>query len=256
MSSREVEVVARALIDAKGKAVAFTGAGISTESGIPDFRSPQGVWTKDPGAQERLSLNYFLSDPDESWQDYIERFYSLMIKARPNIAHYALAKLEAMGLIEAVVTQNIDRLHHKAGSKNVIELHGRYDEVQCLRCNFREDIEKYVSEFRKTSNAPRCPKCGFALKPAIVYFGEPLPEKELSNAFALARSCKVMLVIGSSLVVYPAALLPETALQRGARLFIVNLSPTRLDREAELVIREKASEFLPKVAEYLASSQI
>ena len=251
MGMREAEVIARALVEAKGKSVVFTGAGISTESGIPDFRGPQGLWTRDPKAQERATLDYFLSHPDEGWQRFVERFYLTLVNAKPNPAHYAIAELEALGLVEAVITQNIDRLHQKAGSKRVIELHGRFDQVQCLRCGFRDDIEKYVSEFMKTKTAPKCPNCGFVLKPAVVYFGERLPEDELEEAFALAHSCRVILVVGSSLVVYPAAWIPEIAIQRGAKLFIVNITPTRLDSYAELVVRERAGVFLPTVVEHV-----
>jgi NAD-dependent deacetylase len=250
MSVREAEVIARALVEAKGKSVVFTGAGISTESGIPDFRGPQGLWTRDPKAQERATLEYFLSHPDEGWQRFVERFYLTLVNAKPNPAHYAIAELEALGLVEAVITQNVDCLHQKAGSKRVIELHGRFDQVQCLRCGFRDGIEKHVSSFKKNGSAPKCPKCKSVLKPAVVYFGERLPEDELSQALALANSCKVMLVVGSSLVVYPAAWIPEIAIRRGAKLFIVNITPTHMDSYAELVIRERAGVFLPMVAEY------
>jgi len=249
MSMREAEVIARALVEAKGKSVVFTGAGISTESGIPDFRGPQGLWNMI--SPQVVTLEYFLKRPDESWWMYTEMFYPTLANAKPNPAHYAIAELEALGLVEAVITQNVDCLHQKAGSKRVIELHGRFDQVQCLKCGFRDDIEKYVSEFMRTKIAPKCPNCGFVLKPAVVYFGERLPEDELEEAFALAHSCRVVLVVGSSLVVYPAAWIPEIAIQRGAKLFIVNITPTRLDSYAELVVRERAGVFLPTVVEHV-----
>jgi NAD-dependent deacetylase len=249
MGVYEAEVIARALVEAKGKSVVFTGAGISTESGIPDFRGPQGLWNMI--SPQVVTLEYFLKRPDESWWMYTEMFYPTLANAKPNPAHYAIAELEALGLVEAVITQNVDCLHQKAGSKRVIELHGRFDQVQCLRCGFRDDIEKYVSEFMRTKIAPKCPNCGFVLKPAVVYFGERLPEDELEEAFALAHSCRVVLVVGSSLVVYPAAWIPEIAIQRGAKLFIVNITPTRLDSYAELVVRERAGVFLPTVVEHV-----
>jgi len=248
MGMREAEVIARALVEAKGKSVVFTGAGISTESGIPDFRGPQGLWNMI--SPQVVTLEYFLKRPDESWWMYTEMFYPTLANAKPNPAHYAIAELESLGLVEAVITQNVDRLHQKAGSKRVIELHGRFDQVQCLKCGFRDGIEKHVSSFKKNGSAPKCPKCKSVLKPAVVYFGERLPEDELSQALALANSCKVMLVVGSSLVVYPAAWIPEIAIQRGAKLFIVNITPTHMDSYAELVIKERAGVFLPMVAEY------
>lgn len=244
----KAEELAEALIEAEGKSVFFTGAGASTESGIPDFRGPQGLWKRI--SPEIFNIELFYEDPDSSWRAYVEHIYSQISKAKPNKAHYAIAKLESLGLVEAVITQNIDKLHQKAGSRKVIELHGTYDRAYCLRCNFEDQIEELAEYVKREGKAPRCPKCGGLMKPSVVYFGEPLPQKELEEAFSLAGKCKLMIVVGSSLSVYPAALIPEIALKHGAKLFIVNESPTPLDWKAELVVREKAGEFLAQVSDY------
>ncbi|MBE9390755.1 NAD-dependent protein deacylase [Fervidicoccus fontis] len=240
------EKLAKTLIDAGGKALFFTGAGASTESGVPDFRGPQGLWKRIP--PEVFDIDLFYRDPEYSWRIYAEYVYSQISRASPNRAHIAIAELESLGLVEAVITQNIDKLHQKAGSKKVIELHGTYDKVQCLRCGFHGDIKDFIEDFIREKRVPRCPKCGRILKPAVVYFGEPLPSEELSSAFSLAKSSKLIIVVGSSLSVYPAALIPEIALDHGAKLFIINESPTHLDKDAELVVREKAGTFLEKVS--------
>ena len=241
-------MLASVLVDSGGNAVFFTGAGISTESGIPDFRSPQGLWTRI--SPEVFDIEFFYRSPDESWRMYVEHVYDVISAARPNAAHRAIAELEAMGLVRAVITQNIDRLHQKAGSRMVIELHGAYDEVECPSCGFRDKIDRYVERFRLEGKAPRCPQCNYLLKPAVVYFGEPLPQAELAESFSLARTCKVMVVVGTSLAVYPAALVPVEAYRSGAEIHIINLSPTPLDSVARTVIRRKAGEALATLVEY------
>jgi NAD-dependent deacetylase len=245
----EAKKIADSILEARGKTVFFTGAGVSTESGIPDFRGPQGLWTRI--SPEIFSLDVFLQDPYDSWIQYIENIYKPVSKAFPNSAHRSIAELEAMGLVEAVITQNIDKLHQKAGSRRVIELHGSYDEVQCTKCNFKGKIDEHVQYVLESNAAPRCRICGSLLKPAVVYFGEPLPERELNEAFVLASSCKVMIVVGTSLTVFPAALIPRAAISSGAELFIINETPTPLDNQAILVIREKAGNFLPEVVEVI-----
>lgn len=244
-----IKILAKDIVAANGDAIVFTGAGASTESGIPDFRGPQGLWTRI--SPEIFDIENFYRDPDSSWRIYVEHIYSVVSAASPNTAHIAIAKLEAMGLVKAVITQNIDRLHQKAGSKHVIELHGRYDEVECQWCGFRDSIDKYkyIELFKSSGKAPKCPKCGKTLKPAVVYFGEPLPATELVEAFTLAKTCKLMIVVGTSLAVYPAALIPVEAYRAGATLHIINLSPTDLDHIAKTVIRGRAGEVLTKLLE-------
>ncbi len=246
---RFIELLARDIVSARGNTVFFTGAGISTESGIPDFRGPQGLWTRI--SPEVFDIENFYRDPDNGWKLYIEYIYDVVSRAFPNPAHRAIAELEAMGFVKAVITQNIDKLHQRAGSRNVIELHGVFDEVECGWCGFRDRIEPYIEEFRKSGKAPKCPRCGKFLKPAVVYFGEPLPAIALAEAFTLARTCNIMVVAGTSLAVYPAALIPLEAHRSGAKLYIVNLSPTPLDHLATAVAYTKAGEILPRVVEHV-----
>ncbi len=235
---------AEVLIAARGRAFAFTGAGVSTESGIPDFRGPSGLWKRIP--PEVFSIEYFFEYPGEAWRLYSE-LYAVLRSARPNPAHHALARLEKLGVIEAVVTQNIDGLHQAAGSR-VVELHGTAGRAVCLSCGARYPVEEALRVIRR-GDVPRCPRCGGLLKPDAVFFGEPLPEEALAEAFRLASRARAVLVVGTSLQVYPAALVPEEAARRGARLVIVNLEPTPLDWRAEVVVRESAARFLPRLVE-------
>jgi len=235
--------VAEALVEAGGNAFVFTGAGVSTESGIPDFRGPSGLWRRIP--PEKFTIEYFHANPLEVWRLYSE-LYRSMSGAKPNEAHYAIARLEALGLIQGVVTQNIDGLHQAAGSRNVIELHGSGSRAVCLECGFTDSIERWLVKVAG-GVLPRCPVCGGLMKPAAVFFGEELPREALRRAFDLAHAARVVIVVGSSLTVYPAALVPEEAARRGARLYIVNLGETSLDWMAEIVVRARAGSFLPLV---------
>ena len=237
--------IAGALVGASGRAVVFTGAGVSTESGIPDFRGRNGLWRR--VSPDLFTLTYFREHPMEFWRLYLQLRRPLL-EARPNPAHRAIARLEELGLVEAVITQNIDGLHQKAGSRRVIELHGNASEAVCPFCGYRGPIEPWYERVER-GELPLCPRCGSVLKPATVLFEEPLPLDALEEAYRLARRARVFLVVGSSLVVYPAAGVPETAVKHGARLFIVNLDPTHLDWRAELVVRARAGAFLPMVVE-------
>jgi NAD-dependent deacetylase len=242
-----IEKAARLIAEAT-YAIALTGAGVSTPSGIPDFRSPgSGLWTQvDP--MEVASIQAFYRDP-EAWYKWYHERGTMFLDAQPNPAHEALAELEEMGRLQAVITQNIDNLHQKAGSKRVIELHGNTREAICLRCG---DIiparllwERYVQE----RQAPRCEKCSGMMKPNVILFGELLPEEALSAAWEETDECDLMLVAGSSLEVTPAAHLPLMARRRGAKLVVVNFQPTPADSYAEVAIREDVAEVLPKIAE-------
>jgi NAD-dependent deacetylase len=242
-----IEKAATLFLEAK-HAVALTGAGHSTPSGIPDFRSPgSGLWSQvDP--MEVASIQALYRDP-EAWYAWYHERGTMFLNAQPNPAHEALAELEEMGRLLAVITQNIDNLHQKAGSKKVIELHGNTRKAVCLRCG---DIipapllwERYVQE----RQVPTCEKCSGMMKPNVILFGEPLPEEALSAAWEETDKCDLMLVAGSSLQVTPAAHLPLMARRRGAKLVIVNFQPTRADSYAEVVIREDVAEVLPKIAE-------
>jgi NAD-dependent deacetylase len=221
--------------------VVLTGAGVSTESGIPDFRSPTGIWARyDP--MEYATIDAFRRDPAKVWDFYSKRL-DVLEDAKPNAAHLALAELERRGLVEAVITQNIDRLHELAGSREVIEVHGSIRTSSCLSCGHREELERVL----ELLPLPVCERCGAVLKPDVVMFGELLPERELDRAFALARRARLLLVVGSSLEVYPVAGLPEEALAAGAKLAIVNRDPTPYDRRADVLVDAAAGETLGAV---------
>ncbi len=238
---RAAELVARAR-----HGVALTGAGVSAESGIPTFRGEGGLWRKyDP--VKVASIDYFLADPAAYWMVSRERGRAALT-ARPNPAHTALAALEASGHLAAVVTQNTDGLHQDAGSRRVIELHGSGRMVECLDCGSRESRAEVQARLA-SEMPPRCRACGGAvLKPTVVLFGEPMPQAALREAYGLAGSADVMLAVGSSLVVYPAADIPLEAVRSGVPLIVVNAEPTPLDGMATLVLRGSAGEVLPEIA--------
>lgn len=215
------------------RAVALTGAGISVPSGIPDFRTPgSGLWEKvDP--MEVAHIDAWRRDPDRFWSFYSQRFATLGDKL-PNEAHRALAELERRGLIRAVITQNIDRLHRMAGTSRLIEVHGSIEWSVCLGCGGRFGIEQVVELLAAAGGAPRCPACGAPLKPDVVLFGELLPERALSEAQALAMTADLMLCVGSSLEVYPVAGLPAMTLGGGGRLALITEGPTPYDGDAEV----------------------
>jgi NAD-dependent deacetylase len=233
--------VAELLRDAE-RAVILTGAGVSVPSGIPDFRTPgTGLWEKvDP--MEVATIQAFRRDPDRFWTFYAERFAALRDK-RPNPAHEAIAELERRGLVRAVITQNVDRLHRLAGSRAVIEVHGSIDWSVCLQCGGKVALERVVELVAAGSGAPECEACLLPLKPSVVLFGELLPERAMAEAEALSAGADLMLCIGSSLEVYPVAGLPQVTLGAGGRLALVTQGPTPYDRDAEVklsgdVVRE------------------
>ncbi len=212
--------------------VVLTGAGVSTESGIPDFRSPTGIWAEfDP--LEYGSIDAFRADPEKVWRFYAPRF-SMLTDARPNDAHRALAELERRGLLRAVVTQNIDLLHERAGSRDVIEVHGSIEWSRCMQCGGRVSLERVAAMLEARPGAPECEACIAPLKPDVVLFGELLPEHAMFEAHRLATEADLMIAIGSSLEVYPVAGLPQIAAEHGAKLALVTQGPTPYDREAEV----------------------
>jgi NAD-dependent deacetylase len=225
------------------KTVVFTGAGISTESGIPDFRSPGGIWSRfDP---EDFTIQRFLASAEtrrKQWQILLEG--GLLIDAEPNRAHYAIAELEKIGKVTCIITQNIDNLHQRAGNtpENVYELHGNMKWLRCLDCDNRYPLEDIVKRHAKQADAPVCEHCKGILKPDVVYFGEALPEHVLRMATMHASDCELMIAIGTSLVVYPAAYMPSYAKSGGAKLVIINNTPTPYDKMADLVIRAGAGD--------------
>lgn len=233
--------------------VALTGAGISTPSGIPDFRSEgSGLWTiYDP--MEVASIWAFSRRP-EAFFEWVRPLARMIREARPNPAHYALARLEAAGILKVLITQNIDELHQKAGSRNVIEVHGHLREATCIRCYRKVPAEPHLEAFLRDGTIPRCEQCGGVLKPDIILFGEQLPARAFLAAQQEARRADVFLVAGSSLEVAPAGDLPILAKEHGARLIIINLSPTAADRYADLRIRGDVAEILPRLADQVLGS--
>lgn len=226
--------------------VALTGAGISTHSGIPDFRSPHsGLWeTYDPA--EVASLYGFRHHP-EHFYDWIRPLAHTILDATPNPAHYALVQMESLGKLKSITTQNIDMLHARAGSQNVYEVHGHLREVTCIHCFESFPAQPYMLTFLQTGTLPRCPICDRVLKPNVILFGEQLPAHALHSAQREARRCDLMLVAGSSLEVYPAADLPLIARQAGASLILVNFSETPVDALAQVVIHGDVVDVLPQL---------
>ncbi len=225
--------------------VAFTGAGVSTESGIPDFRSPGGVWAR----TQPVMFQDFIASAEarlEYWRQKSE-IHAEMFHAEPNITHKVLARWESLGLLRGVITQNIDELHQKAGSQSVLELHGTAIKIGCLDCQARFEADPMVKKFQETGVVPDCPKCNGLLKHATVSFGQSLPEDVLQTASDWAIEADLFLAMGSSLVVYPAAQLPEIAKRRGARLVIITRDPTPLDSIADLVINAPLGEVMETV---------
>jgi NAD-dependent deacetylase len=239
------------LIKGAEKILVFSGAGLSTESGIPDFRSPGGVWSKyDPSD---FYFDKFISDEKSRvkyWQMSTE-FYQPMKDALPNRAHLAIKALEDTGKLVAVVTQNIDRLHHKAGNSpdKIIEIHGTAFSVSCLSCGKtydRDDIQERISS---GVEVPYCDECSGILKPDTVSFGQAMPQDKMAQAIRHARECDLCIVLGSSLVVYPAASVPVSAVESGAKLMIINRDETQLDSMADMVIHESVSKALGEMVE-------
>lgn len=226
---------------------AFTGAGISTDSGIPDFRGPQGLWTKDPGAQALFTIENYVADPEVRRRAWRERVHHPVWAAAPGPGHLALVVLESRGALRAICTQNIDGLHQAAGStpELVLELHGTMRDALCLSCGRRTPMPEVLTRIEAGEEDPPCLACGGIQKSATVSFGQSLDPDVLHAAAVAASSCEIFLVIGSSLQVMPAAGLCNVARRGGARLVIVNAQPTPYDDAADAVLRDPIAEVLP-----------
>ena len=227
--------------------IALTGAGISVESGIPDFRSAGGLWDKyDPAIY--ASIYSFRTMPEKVW-DMIFEMIDITEKAKPNNGHYALAELEKMNLLKAVITQNIDNLHQEAGSKNVIEYHGNAKNLVCLSCSAKYSASEYKIAEKKI---PHCESCGKILKPSVIFFGENIPQNALVDSQKFAEKADVVLVIGTSAVVYPAASIPKIAKGRGASIIEFNIEKTELTgSDTDIFILGSAGQTLPELVKYL-----
>ncbi len=244
---REEEKIEQAakLIQQSSHMVAFTGAGHSTASGIPDFRSPHsGLWEKH-NPMLVASIWAFRLNP-HNFYDWIRPMVDTLLQAEPNRAHVALAELERLGYLQVVITQNIDDLHQRAGSERVLELHGHLREATCVRCYQKVSVDPALAESIRGGNVPHC-KCGGILKPDVILFGEQLPIRVLNGAMREARHCDLILVAGSSLEVTPAADIPFLAVDSGAKAIIVNLEPTAFDSRADVVIHGDVSDILPRL---------
>jgi NAD-dependent deacetylase len=246
--SQSVDLVAE-LITQSGKIIVFTGAGISTESGIPDFRGPGGLWSRfDP---EEFTIQRFMSSAESRknhWKIFAEG--GLARKAEPNSAHYAIAEMEKLGKLDCVITQNVDNLHQKAGNspEKVFELHGNIRRVRCMRCGKILSMENVLQRL-ESEEVPDCNSCHGILKPDAVFFGESLSQKTLDVAIQHSRNCNLFIVIGSTLVVYPAAYMPIYALESGANLVIINLGATPLDSRAKVLLSARAGETMSAIVE-------
>jgi len=234
-----VEQVAQLIVEARKVAV-FTGAGVSTESGISDFRSPDGIWSRyDP---EDFTIQRFVSDKDARKRNWQMRRELVSADYQPNPAHHAITRLEKIGKLTCVITQNIDGLHHAAGTseERIIELHGTIKYAKCLQCDDRLPLSEVLQRIDEGEEDPHCRKCRGLLKAATVSFGEAMPVEEMRRAEQCSRQCDLLIAIGSSLVVFPAAGMPMIAKRAGAKLVIINQTPTDMDSLADVVIRERA----------------
>ncbi len=253
-----IERAAKCLTNAR-HAISLTGAGISTESGIPDFRGPSGVWTRNPDAERRAYRSYdkFLADPKGWWED---RFFGPSVlgdleKATPNAGHFALAELEQMDVLKCVITQNVDGLHEKAGTRRLLEYHGSINKLRCVECCQRFHTEEYdLGKLMEEGKLPPvCKSCGGTVKIDTVSFGEPIPSDVARESDAEARRCDMMLICGTSAVVYPFADLPRVARRRGKAVVIVeiNAEPTPLTHEgiSDFLVQGKTGEVLPALVE-------
>ncbi|MHA1136496.1 MAG: SIR2 family NAD-dependent protein deacylase [Candidatus Thorarchaeota archaeon] len=239
---------AKEMVAKARKISALTGAGISVDSGIPDFRSEGGLWKRfDP--LEHATLESFMRNPTKFWTMGRE-LAETIIKAKPNSAHLALAQLEEQGKLTGVITLNIDNLHQSAGNKKVIELHGNYLSAHCIECNSEYFGKKVHENVAQGEIPPKCEKCGGILKSEAILFGEPLPEGPMAKAVELCRNTELMIVIGSSLTIYPAAFLPQLARNAGAKIILINLEGTNKDGVADVVLQGRATDILPAITEF------
>jgi len=243
---------ARGWIDAARRIVVLTGAGISTDSGIPDFRGPQGLWTRNPEAEKMATLQHYVADPEVRRRAWRTRVESPMHDREPNDGHRALVTLERRGILDTLVTQNVDGLHLKAGSspERVVEIHGTAREVVCLSCGERAAMERALARVRAGEVDPPCRSCGGILKSATISFGQGLVQADLQRAGAAARRCDLMLAVGTKLSVYPIAGIVPVAKEAGARVVSLHAEPTEMDSLADIILRGSISALLPRLMQF------
>lgn len=247
IEKKKIQKAAELLANSK-RAIVLTGAGISTESGIPDFRGEGGVWEKYK-VEIYGNIKAFMKDPTKFWE-MAEKMAPTLFKAKPNMGHMAIAELEKMNIIKGVITQNIDELHQKAGSILVYEVHGNVNRFDCYGCKASYTKDQVIRKLKKEKNyPPQCDACSAPLKPSVTLFGESLPNFEIYQSQALSKEADVMLIAGSSLSVAPACDLPLYTLREDGKLIIVNDQPTYLDERAEVVIHHKTGTVLPLIVE-------
>jgi len=239
----------RSWIEAARRLVVLTGAGISTESGIPDFRGPQGVWTRNPEAEKQSTIQHYVADPEVRRRAWQSRLDSPAWGAQPNAGHRALVALERRGKLDTLITQNIDGLHQAAGSspERVVEVHGTMREVVCLACGERAPMERALARVRAGEEDPPCRTCGGILKSATISFGQSLVAGDIARAERAARQCDLLLAIGTKLSVWPVAGVVPVAKDAGARVVILNAEPTDMDGLADAVLRGSIGEILPRL---------
>jgi NAD-dependent deacetylase len=236
-------------VDEAQRVVVLTGAGISTDSGIPDFRGPNGVWTRNPEAEKRATLQHYMSNPDVRRKAWLDRLDHAAWVAEPNPGHRALVTLERRGKLDTLITQNVDGLHQAAGSdpERVVEVHGTIREVVCMSCGERAPMRLALDRVRAGEADPACRTCGGILKSATISFGQNLVPDDLERAGAAARRADLLLAVGSTLAVYPVADIVPVARLSGARIVIVNGDETAMDHLADAVLRGPISELLPRI---------
>jgi NAD-dependent deacetylase len=237
------------LIDLAERIVVLTGAGISTDSRIPDFRGPQGIWTKNPEAEKQATLQNYVADAEVRRRSWRGRLDSPMWAAEPNPGHYALTGLERRRKLLLLITQNVDGLHHEAGTDpdKIVEIHGTAKRVGCLQCSYAAPMQEVLDRVRQGDDDPACPLCGGILKSATISFGQSLVAEDLQRAQVAAESCDLVLAVGSTLSVYPIAAVVPVAKRYGSQVVIVNGSPTEMDDIADVMVRGSISEILPRL---------
>ena len=248
-SLHEAVRAAAELVEGATRIVVLTGAGISTDSRIPDFRGPQGVWTKNPGAEKQATLQNYLADPEMRRQAWRNRLDSPIWAADPNPGHYALTGLERRRKLLLLVTQNVDGLHHDAGSDpdRIVEIHGTARQVGCMSCSYQAPMQEVLDRVRQGDDDPACPLCSGILKSATISFGQNLIAADLERAQEAAETCDLVLAVGSTLSVYPIAAVVPVAKRSGARIVIVNGSPTEMDMFGDVVVKGPISTVLPQI---------